>query len=195
MAEELAADGIRIALGASDRLAPVQIQAISIVVVAAQALDEPHRLPPLLAVHAVQGACLLYTSIAKELGLTLWDVRFEKEGASYFLRILIDKEGGVDINSCEAMSRRIDPLLDEADPIPQSYYLEVWSAGMDRALERDFHFEQTLGQKVTVGLFQPLKGEKDVYKRQLYPCIETLFLSIQNRDRLLQLRILSLIHI
>lgn len=56
MAEELAADGIRIALGASDRLAPVQIQAISIVVVAAQALDEPHRLPPLLAVHVVQGA-------------------------------------------------------------------------------------------------------------------------------------------
>lgn len=99
--------------------------------------------------------------VAKELGLTLWDVRFEKEGASYFLRIIIDKEGGVDINSCEAMSRRIDPLLDEADPIPQSYYLEVWSAGMDRALERDFHFLQTIGQKVTVGLFQPLNGEKE----------------------------------
>ena len=79
--------------------------------------------------------------VARELGLSLWDVRFEKEGASYFLRILIDKEGGVDINSCEAMSRKIDPLLDEADPIPQSYYLEVWSAGMDRTLERDFHFE------------------------------------------------------
>lgn len=99
--------------------------------------------------------------VARELGLSLWDVRFEKEGASYFLRIFIDKEGGVDINSCEAMSRKIDPLLDEADPIPQSYYLEVWSAGMDRTLERDFHFEQTLGQKVTVGLFQPLKGEKE----------------------------------
>ena len=87
--------------------------------------------------------------IAEELGLKLWDVRFEKEGASYFLRIIIDKEGGVDINACEAMSRRLDPLLDEADPIPQSYYLEVWSAGMDRALERDFHFTETLGQKVT----------------------------------------------
>ena len=99
--------------------------------------------------------------IAEELGLKLWDVRFEKEGASYFLRIIIDKEGGVDINACEAMSRRLDPLLDEADPIPQSYYLEVWSAGMDRALERDFHLNETLGQKVTIGLFEPLKGEKE----------------------------------
>lgn len=99
--------------------------------------------------------------VAEELGLTLWDVRFEKEGASYFLRIIIDKEGGVDINSCEAVSRRLDPLLDQADPIPQSYYLEVWSAGMDRPLERDFHFTQSLGRKVTVGLFQPLKGEKE----------------------------------
>ena len=99
--------------------------------------------------------------IAEELGLKLWDVRFEKEGASYFLRIIIDKEGGVDINACEAMSRRLDPLLDEADPIPQSYYLEVWSAGMDRTLERDFHFTETLGQKVTIGLFEPLKVEKE----------------------------------
>ena len=100
--------------------------------------------------------------IALETGVTLWDVKFEKEGASFFLRILIDKEGGVDINECEAVSRKIDPLLDEADLISQSYYLEVWSAGMDRPLERDFHFTQSLGQKVTVGLFAPWEsGEKE----------------------------------
>ena len=93
--------------------------------------------------------------IAEEIGVSLWDVRFEKEGASWFLRILIDREGGADINACEAMSRAIDPLLDEADPIPQSYYLEVWSAGMNRSLERDFHFTRNLGKKVTVGLFAP----------------------------------------
>ncbi|HIQ57996.1 MAG TPA: ribosome maturation factor RimP [Candidatus Merdivicinus intestinavium] len=101
--------------------------------------------------------------IAGELGVSLWDVRFEKEGASWFLRILIDREGGANINDCEAMSRRIDPLLDEADPIPQSYYLEVWSAGMNRDLTRDFHFTQNLGKKVTVGLFKPWEdgGEKE----------------------------------
>ena len=64
--------------------------------------------------------------ITDELELMLWDVRFDKEGASYFLRIVIDKEGGVDIDSCEAVSRRIDPILDEVDPIDVSYYLEVW---------------------------------------------------------------------
>ncbi len=100
--------------------------------------------------------------IATELGVSLWDVRFEKEGASYFLRILIDREGGADINDCENMSRRIDPLLDEADPISQSYYLEVWSAGMNRDLVRDFHFTQNLGKKVMIGLFQPWEsGEKE----------------------------------
>ena len=91
----------------------------------------------------------LAAPIAEEIGVSIWDVRFEKEGASWFLRILIDKEGGADINACEAMSRAIDPLLDEADPIPQSYYLEVWSAGMNRPLERDFHFTQNLGGKGT----------------------------------------------
>ncbi|HIT08074.1 MAG TPA: ribosome maturation factor RimP [Candidatus Merdivicinus faecavium] len=105
----------------------------------------------------------LAAPIAEEIGVSIWDVRFEKEGASWFLRILIDKEGGADINACEAMSRAIDPLLDEADPIPQSYYLEVWSAGMNRPLERDFHFTQNLGGKVTVGLFTPWTpgGEKE----------------------------------
>ena len=100
--------------------------------------------------------------ITDELGLTLWDVRFEKEGASYFLRIVIDKEGGVDIDSCEAVSRRIDPILDEVDPIDVSYYLEVWSAGLERDLTRDFHFEQNIGKLVTVGLFAPLNGSKEL---------------------------------
>ena len=99
--------------------------------------------------------------ITDELGLTLWDVRFEKEGASYFLRIVIDKEGGVDIDSCEAVSRRIDPILDEVDPIEVSYYLEVWSAGLERDLTRDFHFEQNIGKPVAIGLFTPLNGNKE----------------------------------
>lgn len=103
----------------------------------------------------------LAAPIAEELGLTLWDVLFLKEGATWSLRIIIDREGGVDMNACEAMSRAIDPKLDEVDPIDQSYTLEVWSAGLDRALTRDFHFESSLGMPVTIGLFAPLDGEKE----------------------------------
>ena len=99
--------------------------------------------------------------ITEELGLILWDVQYVKEGASYFLRIIIDREGGVDINSCEAVSRALDPILDELDPIEDSYYLEVWSAGLDRHLTRDFHFEANFGKPVTIGLFKPLNGEKE----------------------------------
>ena len=99
--------------------------------------------------------------ITDGLGLTLWDVRFEKEGADYFLRIVIDKENGADIDSCGAVSRAIDPLLDEADPIDHSYCLEVWSAGLERDLVRDFHFEQNIGKSVIIGLFSAIDGEKE----------------------------------
>ena len=80
--------------------------------------------------------------VAEELGLQLWDVRFVKEGADWYLRFFIDREGGVTINDCEEMSRRLDKLLDEADPIACSYCLEVSSPGVERELIRPEHFEQ-----------------------------------------------------
>ena len=83
----------------------------------------------------------LVKPVADELGFTLWDVRFEKEGGSWFLRIILDKPGGVDMDDCAEMSRRVDPILDEADPIEQSYYLEVASAGLGRELRTPEHFE------------------------------------------------------
>ena len=79
--------------------------------------------------------------IAEQLGLDIWDIRFVKEGADWFLRIFIDKDGGVTIEDCENMSRAMDAPLDEADPIPQSYCLEVSSPGVERELTRDSHFE------------------------------------------------------
>ena len=99
--------------------------------------------------------------ITDELGLTLWDVLFLKEGATWSLRIIIDREEGVDIDDCTAVSRALDPKLDEVDPIDQSYVLEVWSAGYDRDLVRDFHFTSSIGMQVTIGLFQPENGEKE----------------------------------
>ena len=87
--------------------------------------------------------------LAEQLGLTLWDVRFLKEGAQYYLRFWIDKPGGVDLDDCEAMSRAIDKPLDDADFIQQSYSLEVCSPGIERELTRDEHFAQYIGSRVT----------------------------------------------
>ena len=98
--------------------------------------------------------------IAEKLGLSLWDVRFVKEGADWFLRIFIDKEGGVSIDDCEAMSRALDAPLDEQDPIPQSYCLEVSSPGLERELTRPQHFVQMEGQPVKATLIRPQNGQK-----------------------------------
>jgi len=94
--------------------------------------------------------------VCDEMGLKLWDVTFEKEGADWFLKVLIEKEDGtLDINECEAFSRKIDPLIDEADPIDQSYFLEVGSPGIERKLRTPEHFERFVGSKVYVRLIRP----------------------------------------
>ena len=93
--------------------------------------------------------------LAKDLGLSLWDVRFEKEGPDWFLRVYIDKPGGLDIDTCEDATRAINPVIDEADPIDQSYYLEVGSPGLGRRLTREEHFEVLKGQKVAARLIRP----------------------------------------
>jgi len=100
--------------------------------------------------------------IAEELGLRLWDVRFVKEGASWYLRIFIDKDGGVGISDCEAMSRAVDEPLDRLDPIDQSYFLEVSSPGIERELTRPEHYELMKGREVCVNLFRPIDGEKEI---------------------------------
>lgn len=99
--------------------------------------------------------------IAHELGLELWDIRFEKEGADWFLRIFIDREGGVSIDDCVDMSHAVDKPLDDADPIEQSYCLEVCSPGVERELRRDEHFLKCIGQKVMVKLIRPVDGKRE----------------------------------
>ena len=99
--------------------------------------------------------------IAKSLGYELWDVRFEKEGANWYLRIFIDKEDGISINDCVDMSHAIDKPLDEADPIEQSYCLEVCSPGLERDLKRDSHFEKCIGEKIMVKLIRPVDGQRE----------------------------------
>ena len=98
--------------------------------------------------------------IVEEEGCSLWDVEYVREAGSWYLRIYIDKVGGVDIDDCERISRRLDPVLDEADPIPDSYVFEVGSAGIERELKRPGDFEAFLGSEVEVRLYQPVNGQK-----------------------------------
>lgn len=98
--------------------------------------------------------------VIDEMGLDLVDVEFAKEGGRWILRIFIDKPGGVGHSDCEAVSKRLDTLLDEKDPIPQSYYLEVSSPGIERPLKNLRDFQRFKGQMVRVTTFTPLEGRK-----------------------------------
>lgn len=100
--------------------------------------------------------------IVEQNGCSLWDVEYVREGDTRFLRLYIDKEGGVDITDCEAVSRAADPVLDEADPIPESYVFEVCSAGIERALKRPSDFEQFMGSLILVKLYRPKNGIKEI---------------------------------
>ena len=100
-------------------------------------------------------------------GCSLWDVEYVREGGEWFLRLYIDKDGGVNINDCEAISRAVDPILDREDPIETSYRFEVCSAGLERQLKRPSDFERYLGADVLVKLYRPKNGVKE------YPCVLT----------------------
>ena len=98
--------------------------------------------------------------VVEEEGCKLWSVEYIKEAGTWYLRVYIDKDGGVGITDCEAISRKLDPILDEADPVPGSYVFEVGSAGAERELKRPSDFEQFIGSEVEVKLYQPHEGRK-----------------------------------
>ena len=99
--------------------------------------------------------------IVEAHGCSLWDVEYVREGSERFLRLYIDKEGGVDITDCEVISRAVDPVLDEKDPITESYHFEVCSAGLERALKRPGDFERFMGSPIMVKLYRPHNGLKE----------------------------------
>ena len=99
--------------------------------------------------------------VVEEAGCTLWDVEYVKEAGTWFLRVYIDKEGGVSIDDCEAVSRPLSDRLDQADPIEGSYTFEVSSAGADRALKKPEHFARFQGSEVEVKLYRPREGRKE----------------------------------
>ncbi len=99
--------------------------------------------------------------IAEELGYELCDCAYAKEGQNFVLTLYIDKTGGVTLEDCEKLSRRVEVVLDERDPIPEQYYLCVSSLGLDRPLKTDRDFLTTIGKKVDVKLFLPIGGKKE----------------------------------
>lgn len=103
----------------------------------------------------------LITSKVEELGYSLYDVQYAKEGKDYFLRIFIDKpEGGIDLNDCEKVSDGINSLLDEADYIKEQYFLEVSSPGIERVLRKEEHLQNAIEKEVEINLFKPVNGKK-----------------------------------
>ncbi len=102
----------------------------------------------------------LVMPIIERFGYELWDVEYVKEGSDYYLRIYADKEGGFTVDDCEAVSRAIDPLLDEEDFISDAYILEVSSPGLTRKLVKDRDFDRSIGRLIRVNLYKAVDGEK-----------------------------------
>lgn len=118
--------------------------------------------------------------ILSELKLELIDVEFVKEGADFYLRIYIDKEGGVNIQDCQVTSRAIEKVLDEKDTISEPYILEVSSPGLDRILKKDKEFERYKGRLVDVKLYKAVEGEKHYTATLLGKDEKKLYLEYDN---------------
>ena len=104
----------------------------------------------------------LVLPVARELGYEIWDVEFERIGAEYHLTITIDSENGIGIEDCERMSRAIDPVLDEHDPIKEEYHLDVSSPGIERVIKNDTHLTKCTGEVIIAKLYAPIEGQKAI---------------------------------
>ena len=104
---------------------------------------------------------LIAPVVVDEMGYDIWDVEYVKEGASWYLRITIDSENGIDIDDCEKVHRAIDPILDDADPIEDFYYLEVSSPGVERSIRTTEHYLACIGCDVRLKLFSDVNGRKE----------------------------------
>ncbi|MGG3561782.1 ribosome maturation factor RimP [Neobacillus rhizosphaerae] len=102
----------------------------------------------------------LAAPIFQELSLELVDIEYVKEGKNWYLRVYIDKDTGVDIEDCGLVSERLSEKLDELDPIPHNYFLEVSSPGAERPLKKEKDFEKAIGKNVFVKTYEPIDGEK-----------------------------------
>lgn len=142
--------------------------------------------------NTAQKAEQLLKQTVEELGFELCDVEFLKEYGDWVLTLYIDKPGGVTIDDCERVSKTVDPILDEADPIEQQYYLSVSSLGLDRPLKKDADFQRNLGKCIEIKLFAPFNGKKE-WKGELVHFDETsLVLRAENGEMTLERKAVAL---
>lgn len=103
----------------------------------------------------------LVTPILDRMGFLLYDTEYVKEGTDYYLRVYIEKEGGITVDDCEAVSREMNELLDKEDYVEGSYIFEVSSPGLGRTLKKDKHLQMSLGEEVELKTFQPIEKQKE----------------------------------
>ena len=136
--------------------------------------------------NTVEAVTELVEPIVQEMGLQLWDVRFLKEGAQWYLRIFIDKDSGVTIDDCENVTRAVDEPLDALDPIEQNYILEVSSPGIERELIRPEHFDAFLGAKVMLQLIRPDEtGERDMKGTLISHEKDTVTIAVSGQEKVI----------
>ncbi len=140
--------------------------------------------------NAAEKVFSLIKETVESQGVDLWDVRFLKEGASWYLRVFIDKEDGISIDNCTDISHAIDPIIDEADPIDKAYYLEVCSCGIERELSRKEHFQKCLGKEVKIKLYKAVDGVKE-FRGILTDANEEIELKIDENQRKFALKDIS----
>ncbi len=129
----------------------------------------------------------LVKPIAETVGVDIWDVSYLKEGAEWYLRVFIDKEEGISLDDCEAVSRPLSKKLDEVDPVPNSYILEVGSAGLERDLIRENHFTTSIGKLIIVKFIIAEDGIKEMICELLGFDTENIKVIYENSERTLKL--------
>ena len=135
-----------------------------------------------MAVSVADKVFALIKDTVEGQNVSLWDVRFVKEGANWYLRVIIDGENGISIDDCTSVHHAIDPILDEADPIDKSYYLEVCSPGLERELTREAHFEACAGEKVRLKLYKAKDGVKEFFGTLVSGNKDAVVVSIDDKD-------------
>ena len=125
------------------------------------------------------------TPICEKLGVYVYECEYKKEGGEFYLRLFIDKDGGVTIEDCENVSRAVNEKLDALDPIKEAYIFEVSSPGIDRKLTRDWHFEKAMGKDLEVKLFAPINGAKTL--SGVLAAYDELTLSVDTGKEIIQI--------
>lgn len=140
---------------------------------------------------AEEAISIIADDLANELGCEVADVEFVKEGSEWFLRIFVDREGGVDLDFCEVFSRRLSEVLDEKDPITQAYRLEVSSPGIERPLKKEKDFVRFSGEKIKVSLFEAIDGQKQLIGTLLGLDEGKIILQIEDKSYTIALKDIS----